>query len=102
VRQQSSRQRDCEGNLVECNHCGKRGHRAYECFSKKAGTEPANRSVAQSDRSAGRGSTRDFNNRSYGATGSRVTGTAAKPAASAATVQNGAKSTTGKLYEMGK
>ncbi|XP_057247516.1 uncharacterized protein LOC130589902 [Beta vulgaris subsp. vulgaris] len=22
--------KDCDGNLVECNHCGRKGHRAYE------------------------------------------------------------------------
>ncbi|XP_057247675.1 uncharacterized protein LOC130589979 [Beta vulgaris subsp. vulgaris] len=25
--------RDCKGNKVACNYCGKEGHRAYECFS---------------------------------------------------------------------
>ena len=25
----------CEGNLVECNFCHKRGHREYECYIKK-------------------------------------------------------------------
>ena len=27
--------KDCEGNLVECKICHKRGHREYECDVKK-------------------------------------------------------------------
>ena len=27
--------KDCDGNLVECNFCHKRGHTKYECYSKK-------------------------------------------------------------------
>jgi hypothetical protein len=26
--------KDCKGNLVECDLCGKLGHRAYECYQK--------------------------------------------------------------------
>ena len=25
--------KDCEGNLVECNFCHKRGHKEYECYT---------------------------------------------------------------------
>ena len=31
--------RDCEGNLVTCRYCQKKGHREYECFSKKRDEE---------------------------------------------------------------
>ncbi|XP_057520852.1 uncharacterized protein LOC130801109 [Amaranthus tricolor] len=27
--------KDCDGNLVECNLCHKKGHREYECYIKK-------------------------------------------------------------------
>jgi hypothetical protein len=27
--------KDCEGNLVECNFCHKKGHREFECYIKK-------------------------------------------------------------------
>ncbi|XP_057247798.1 uncharacterized protein LOC130589998 isoform X2 [Beta vulgaris subsp. vulgaris] len=30
--------RDCKGNKVACNYCGKEGHRAYECFSNPDAT----------------------------------------------------------------
>ncbi|XP_057532830.1 uncharacterized protein LOC130810712 [Amaranthus tricolor] len=29
--------KDCEGNLIECNFCHKRGHREFECYIKKGG-----------------------------------------------------------------
>ncbi|XP_057548065.1 uncharacterized protein LOC130826500 [Amaranthus tricolor] len=27
--------KDCDGNLIECNFCHKRGHREFECYIKK-------------------------------------------------------------------
>ncbi|XP_057518486.1 uncharacterized protein LOC130799409 [Amaranthus tricolor] len=29
--------KDCEGNLIECNFCHKRGHIEFECYLKKGG-----------------------------------------------------------------
>ena len=38
--------RDCDGHLVECFSCGLRGHRAFECISKKGGSFYATSGVA--------------------------------------------------------
>ena len=27
--------KDCDGNSIECNYCGKKGHWEYECYTKK-------------------------------------------------------------------
>ncbi|KAL9239005.1 hypothetical protein vseg_013364 [Gypsophila vaccaria] len=51
--------KDCNGNLIECNICGKLGHRAYECFknphnSKKpmqGGPMPSSGSAVNPNRS---------------------------------------------------
>ncbi|KAL2894738.1 Copia protein [Bienertia sinuspersici] len=46
--------KDCDGNPVDCNHCGKKGHRAYECFtnprSKNFRPELSSRNGAQPDK----------------------------------------------------
>ncbi|XP_057248893.1 uncharacterized protein LOC125498681 [Beta vulgaris subsp. vulgaris] len=46
--------KDCDGNLVECNHCGRKGHRAYECFSNPRSRnfkpEMSSRNGAQADK----------------------------------------------------
>ncbi|XP_019104314.1 uncharacterized protein LOC109134712 [Beta vulgaris subsp. vulgaris] len=46
--------KDCDGNLVECNHCGRKGHRAYEYFSNPRSRnfkpEMSSRNGAQADK----------------------------------------------------
>ncbi|XP_057247532.1 uncharacterized protein LOC130589917 [Beta vulgaris subsp. vulgaris] len=46
--------KDCDGNLVKCNHCGRKGRRAYECFnnprSRNFRPEMSSRNGAQADK----------------------------------------------------
>lgn len=101
--------KDCDGRLVDCYHCGKMGHRAFECYSKAqntGGRGDSNRnttyssgSVGQFDRSQNRGYNRSSNNKVQGASGSQAA-TAPKPTTPASSIQTGVKGTVGKLYNM--
>ncbi|XP_057532976.1 uncharacterized protein LOC130810869 [Amaranthus tricolor] len=48
--------KDCDGNLVECNFCHKRGHREYECYIKKGNgsQQPGGQHRQQNSNNSGR------------------------------------------------
>ncbi|KAL2937256.1 Transposon Ty3-I Gag-Pol polyprotein, partial [Bienertia sinuspersici] len=92
--------KDCDGNPVDCNHCGKKGHRAYECFtnprSKNFRPELSSRNGAQPDKRP-----QNANNHSTSFTPRNATSTRDGGTANATHVRNGdARRDTGKVHVM--
>ncbi|KAL2894737.1 Copia protein, partial [Bienertia sinuspersici] len=92
--------KDCDGNLVDCNHCGKKGHRAYECFtnprSKNFRPELSSRNGAQPDKRP-----QNTSNHSTSFTPRNATSTCDGGTANATHVRNGdVRRDTGKVHVM--
>ncbi|KAK9715708.1 hypothetical protein RND81_06G184100 [Saponaria officinalis] len=103
--------KDCDGNLVQCNMCGKLGHRAYECFRNQQNSE--NRSVSrfQGGSMVSSGSVAypkrlqgGSNGQGWGSNtqnkGENQNNATNKQTVSASTIQGGGKSQSGKVFKI--
>ncbi|XP_057545842.1 uncharacterized protein LOC130824840 [Amaranthus tricolor] len=65
--------KDCEGNLIECNFCHKRGHREFECYIKKGGRsqQPGGQHRQKNSNNAGSQVSRQYGNGNRGNAGQR-------------------------------
>ena len=60
--------KDCDGNLVECNFCHKRGHREYEYYTKKGSgsQQPGGQHRQQNSNNSGRQVNLQYGNGNHG------------------------------------